>query len=101
MNRVFCSRGGFYTRHDDGWGDIVLVSGRDNHVGPFEEIGDVGGVGVEETLLENRDKFSAPVDLNEFWKFGLCICSCSVRLELRRRETVMSTVGSITRTNAY
>lgn len=35
-------------------------------MGPFEEVGDVGGVDMEETLLANWDAVPAPVDLNEF-----------------------------------
>jgi len=101
MNRVFGSRGNLNTRHDDGWGDIGLVPSRDNHVGSFEEVGDSGGVGVEETLLLNGNTISAPVYLNKFWEFRLFKCGCSVRLELRRLETAIGTVGSITRTNAY
>jgi len=101
MNRVFGSRGSLDTRHDDGWGDIGLVPSGDNHVGSFEEVGDSGGVGVEETLLLNGNAISAPVYLNKFWEFRLFKCGCSARLELRRLETTISTVGSITRTNAY
>jgi hypothetical protein len=71
MNRIFRPRGSLYTSHDDRWGDIVLTSGGYNHVGPFEEVGDGSGVGVEETFFENWNTFSAPVDLNEFGQLGL------------------------------
>ena len=101
MNRVFGSRGSLDTRHDDGWGDICLVPSGNNHVGSFEETGDSGGVGVEETLLLNRNTIPAPVYLNKFWEFRLFECGFSVRLELRRLETATDTVGSIARTNAY
>jgi hypothetical protein len=70
-------------------------------VGPFEEVGDSGGVGVEETLLLDGYTISAPVYLNEFGQLRLCGWSCSVRLELQRQETVVGTAGSFTRTNAY
>lgn len=66
VSRVFGSRGSLYARHDDGWGDIGLIPGRDNHMGSFEEVGDSGGVGVEETLLLDGYTISAPVYLNEF-----------------------------------
>lgn len=84
MNRVFGSRGCLYTRHDNGWGDIGLIPGGDNHVGPFEEVGDSGRVGVEETLLLNGNTISAPVYLDELGELRLCGYS-SVRLELRRQ----------------
>ena len=70
-------------------------------MGPFEEVGDSGGVGVEEALLLDGDAISAPVYLNKFGQLGLCGRDCSVRLELRRQEAGVSTVGSFTRTNAY
>jgi len=67
MDRVLGSRSSLYTRHDDEWGDIGLIPGRNNHVGSFEEVGDSGGMGVEESLLLDGNTISAPVDLNEFW----------------------------------
>ena len=78
MNRVFGSRGNLDTRHDNGWGDIGLVPSGDNHVGSFEEVGDSGGVGMEETLLLNGNTIPAPVYLNKFWEFRLFKCGCSV-----------------------
>ena len=66
MSRVFGTRGSLYTRHNDGWGDISLVPGGDNHVSSFEEIGDRRGMGVEETLLLDGHTISAPVYLDEF-----------------------------------
>ena len=66
MDRVFGSGSCLYTGHDDRWGDIGLVPGGDNHMGSFEEVGDSGGVGVEETLLLDGYTISAPVYLNEF-----------------------------------
>lgn len=32
----------------------------------FEEVGDIGGVGVEKTLLGDFNTPSTPVDLNKF-----------------------------------
>ena len=66
MRRVFGSRGSLYARHDDGWGDIGLIPGGDNHVGSSEEIGDSRRVSVEEALLLDGYTISAPVYLNEF-----------------------------------
>jgi len=43
-----------------------LVPGGDNHVGSFEEVGDSGGVGVEETLFLDGYTIPTPVYLNEF-----------------------------------
>ena len=43
-----------------------MVPGGDNYVGSFEEVGDSGGVRVEETLLLDGNTVSAPVYLNEF-----------------------------------
>lgn len=70
-------------------------------MGSFEEVGDSRGVGVKETLLLNGNAVSTPIYLNQFWELRLFGCSFSVRLQLRRRETKVDTVGSITRTNAY
>jgi len=72
MNRVFGSRGSLDTRHDDGWRDISLVPSGDDHVSSFEEVGDSGGVGVEETLFLNGNTVSTPVYLNEFGELRLC-----------------------------
>lgn len=70
-------------------------------MGSFEEVGDSGGMGMEESLLLNGNTIPTPVYLDKFGELGLYRCSCSAWVELRRRETAISTVGSMTRTNAY